>query len=208
MGNLVSICAPKALPIETTFNLPSPLPSWPQTDNGGFASGSINLGGLEVYQVSTFTKVWAILEGGPENLGATFFEPSFTPDGYFMLGCYSQPNNQPLYGWVLVGKDDGSHTEPTWDGALTMPTDYTLVWSSENSKLKQDGNGYIWLPVPPPGYRAVGHNVTNSPEKPPLEKIQCVRSDVTQSCQRATIIWEKGYVYMLLWGLHEVDLMA
>ncbi|OVA06422.1 Vacuolar protein sorting-associated protein 62 [Macleaya cordata] len=162
-------------------------------NNGGFASGSINLGGLEVYQISTFTKVWASLEGGPGNLGATFFEPSSIPDGYFMLGCYSQPNNQSLFGWVLVGKDNnGSSTEPTSKGTLALPMDYTLVWSSENSKLKKDGNGYIWLPVPPEGYSAVGHIVTRSPEKPPLDKIRCVRSELTDSCERTSLIWGGG----------------
>ncbi|OVA09335.1 Vacuolar protein sorting-associated protein 62 [Macleaya cordata] len=197
MGNLLSLGRKrKALPIATKFNLPSPLPSWPQSDNGGFASGGINLGGLEVHQISTFTKVWAILEGGPNNIGATFFEPSLIPDGYFMLGCYSQPNNQPLFGWVLVGKDDGS-IEPTSKAKLSLPMDYTLVWSSENSKLKQDGNGYIWLPVPPQGYRAVGHVVTSSLEKPPLDKIRCVHSDLTDSCEHGALIWGRGKLDLL-----------
>ncbi|XP_043690613.1 uncharacterized protein LOC122641443 [Telopea speciosissima] len=170
----------KALAITTMFNLPSPLPSWPP--GKGFASGSINLGGLEVCQVSTFTKVWATLEGGPDNLGATFFEPSSIPAGFFMLGCYSQPNNKPLFGWVLAGKDDGKN-------ALKMPVDYTLVWSSESLKIKQDGNGYIWLPTPPDGYRALGHVLTSSPEKPPLDKIRCVHSDLTDQCEVDTLIW-------------------
>ncbi|OVA09336.1 Vacuolar protein sorting-associated protein 62 [Macleaya cordata] len=143
------------------------------------------LGGLEVYQISTFTKVWASLEGGPGNLGATFFEPSSIPNGYYMLGCYSQPNNQPLFGWVLVGKDNGT-------GTLTMPMDYTLVWSSESSTIKKDGNGYIWLPVAPERYRVVGHVVTNSPAKPALDKILCVRSDLTDSCERTALIWGVG----------------
>ncbi|XP_042481609.1 uncharacterized protein LOC122062041 [Macadamia integrifolia] len=170
----------KALPITKMFNLPSPLPTWPP--GTGFASGSINLGGLEVCQVSTFTKVWATLEGGLDNLGATFFEPSSIPVGFFMLGCYSQPNNKPLFGWVLAGKDNGID-------ALKMPVDYTLVWSSESLKIKQDGNGYIWLPTPPEGYRAMGHVVTSSPEKPPLDKIRCARLDLTDQCKLDALIW-------------------
>ncbi|XP_042479428.1 uncharacterized protein LOC122060410 [Macadamia integrifolia] len=170
----------EALAITTMFNLPSPLPSWPP--GNGFASGSINLGELEVCQVSTFTKVWATHEGGPENLGATFFEPSSIPAGFFMLGCYSQPNNKPLFGWVLAGKDDSKE-------ALKMPVDYTLVWSSESLKIRQEGNGYIWLPTPPDGYRAMGHVVTSSPEKPPLDKIRCVRSDLTDQSELDMLIW-------------------
>ncbi|PIA53948.1 hypothetical protein AQUCO_00900490v1 [Aquilegia coerulea] len=189
MGNCLSCSTDffkesKALPIDTNFTLPSSLPPWPQ--GGGFASGRINLGGLEVCQISTFMKVWATLEGGPEDLGATFFEPWPVPDGFFMLGCYAQPNNKPLWGWVLVGKD--VENEPS-KGALKMPVDYMLIWSSESIEIKKNGNGYIWLPIPPDGYNAVGLVVTNSPDKPPLDKVRCVRSDLADSCEQDTWIW-------------------
>lgn len=174
----------KPLPIETMFKLPSPIPIWPSGE--GFASGTIDLGGLQVSQVSTFNKIWATLEGGPDNLGATFFEPTSIPEGFSMLGSYSQPNNQPLFGWVLVAKDV---TNGQSKGALKMPTDYTLVWSSETQKIKQDGVGYIWLPTPPDGYKPAGHVVTGSPEKPPLDKIRCVRSDLTDTIEIDNWIW-------------------
>ncbi|KAE8038158.1 hypothetical protein FH972_010694 [Carpinus fangiana] len=171
----------KALPIETIFKLPSPIPVWPKGD--GFASGIIDLGGLQVCQISSLNRVWATHEGGPDNLGATFFEPSRMPEGFFMLGCYSQPNNTPFFGWVLVGKDGGS------GGALKKPLDYTLIWSSESLKIKQDGNGYVWLPIPPDGYKAIGHIVTNSPQKPSPDKIMCVRSDLTDQSDADSWIW-------------------
>lgn len=56
-------------------------------------------------QITTFNKIWSTLEGGPDNLGATFYEPSSIPEGFFMLTSYSQSNNKPLFGWVLVAKD-------------------------------------------------------------------------------------------------------
>nr|DAD30138.1 TPA_asm: hypothetical protein HUJ06_031606 [Nelumbo nucifera] len=180
MGNcLITSLSAARDPIETIFKLPSPLPSWPRGD--GFATGIISLGGVEVCLVSTFTKVWAVHEGGPGNLGATFFEPSPIPAGFFMLGCYSQPNNVPLFGWALAGKDDGG--DPSTE-ALQTPLDYTLVWNSESLQIKKDGNGYIWLPT-----QAVGYVVTTSPEKPPLDKVRCVRSDLTDQCERETWIW-------------------
>ncbi|XP_023883869.2 hypothetical protein At1g04090 [Quercus suber] len=171
------------LPVDNIFKLPSPLPTWPP--GNGFASGIINLGGLQVRQISSFNKVWATKEGGPDNLGATFFEPSNVPQGFFMLGSYSQANNQTFFGRVLVAKDDSG-------GALKKPLDYTLVWSSESSKIKQDGNGYIWLPTPPDGYKAVGHVVTSSPNKPSPDQIRCVRSDLTNQCEAHTWTWGPG----------------
>ncbi|KAM5552080.1 hypothetical protein ABKV19_026775 [Rosa sericea] len=189
MGNCLSLsCSTKnimANPIETTFKLPSPLPSWPS--GSGFANGIIHLGGLQVCQISSFNEVWATHEGGPDNLGATFFEPSPLPQGFYMLGCYSQPNNKPLFGWALAAKAD-DHSSSPWP-ALQQPVDYTLVWSSESVKMKKDGDGYLWLPTAPERYAAIGHVVTSSPEKPSLDKIRCVRSDLTDQCEADSWIW-------------------
>lgn len=132
-------------------------------------------------QISTFTKVWATHEGGQDNRGATFFKPTQIPTGFHMLGCYCQPNNKPLFGWVLAGKDD--------DGVLAKPVDYILVWSSDSLNINQDGHGYIWLPIAPQGYVAVGHTITNSPIKPSLDEMRCVRSDLTEPCEEDNWIW-------------------
>ncbi|CAN6844984.1 unnamed protein product [Brassica oleracea] len=190
MGNCLSITDPspeavsekilKALPVETPFKFPSPLPTLPQ--GNGFAKRTIDLGGLEVSQVSTFNKVWSTYEGGPDNLGATFFEPSSVPSGFSILGYYAQPNNHQLFGWVLTARDLSSNT-------LKSPLDYTLVANTESLKIKQDGPGYIWLPVPPDGYQAVGLLVTTTSQKPPLDKLRCVRSDLTEQCEADTWIW-------------------
>ncbi|XP_017244722.1 hypothetical protein At1g04090 [Daucus carota subsp. sativus] len=172
------------LPVQSIFKLPSPPPPWPSGQ--GFANGTIDLGGLLVSQISSFSKVWAALEGGPDNRGATFYEPSLIPEGFFMLGSYSQPNNRPLFGWVLVAKDVTNNAS---QGALALPTNYTLVWSSESRDIKQDGVGYIWLPTPPQGYNPIGHVVTNSSERPPLDMIRCVRSDLTALIEIEGLIW-------------------
>ncbi|KAK1401349.1 Vacuolar protein sorting-associated protein 62 [Heracleum sosnowskyi] len=174
----------KPLPVETTFKIPAPIPKWPS--GNGFASGTIDLGEVKVSHISTFSKVWTAYEGGPDNVGATFYEPISVPQGFSILGYYSQPNNQVLYGWVVVAK---AVTNDQSRPALTLPTDYTLVWSSDSQKLKQDGLGYIWLPVPSTGYKAVGHVVTNSSGKPSLDKIRCVRSDLTEDIETGNWIW-------------------
>ncbi|ESQ39057.1 hypothetical protein EUTSA_v10001386mg [Eutrema salsugineum] len=191
MGNCLSISDPpledvsqkilKALPVETAFKFPSPLPTFTH-QGGGFAKQTIDLGGLEVSQVSTFSKVWSTYEGGPNNLGATFFEPSLIPSGFSILGYYAQSNNRQLFGWVLTARDLSSNT-------LKPPIDYTLVGNTESLKIKQDRPGYIWQPVPPDGYQAVGLIVTDSSQKPPLDKLRCVRSDLTEQCEADTWVW-------------------
>ncbi|GFZ02733.1 beta-hexosaminidase 2 [Actinidia rufa] len=57
MVNPLSSCCSKntkPLPIENLFKLPSPIPTW--QPGGVFGRGTIDLGGLQVRQVSTFTK--------------------------------------------------------------------------------------------------------------------------------------------------------
>ena len=122
-------------------------------------------------QITSFTKIWSSQEGGPGNVGVTFYEPSTIPNESSLLGCYAQPNNKPFYGYVLVGKD---LTNDPLKGTLAKPVDYTLVWTSNSLTIKQDGPVYIWLPTPPDGYKAVGHVITVSSKKPPLDKVRCV----------------------------------
>ncbi|KAJ6355478.1 hypothetical protein OIU77_005966 [Salix suchowensis] len=160
MGNSTS-ATKEALPIDTSFKLPSPLPSLPQGE--GFGNGVINLGGgLQVCQIVSLSKIWATNEGGPAN-------PT--------TGCSMDG--------ILAGKDETGE-------ALKKPIDYTLVWSSGSLQIKQEGVGYIWLPTPPDGYKALGCVVTTSPEKPSLEKVRCARSDLTDDCQADKWIWGQG----------------
>ncbi|KAL4564984.1 hypothetical protein LXL04_029064 [Taraxacum kok-saghyz] len=163
----------EAFPIDIGFKFPSALPSWPQGE--GFASGILNLGGLEICQVTSFKKIWSTSQEGSNDTDITFFEPSPIPDGFSLLGCFCQSNNTPLFGWILAGKDVSG-------GTLVNPVDYTLVWSSKDSC-------YIWLPTPPEGYKSVGYAITTSPEKPFLDKIRCVRTDLTDELETDTLLW-------------------
>ncbi|GJV27751.1 vacuolar protein sorting-associated protein 62 [Tanacetum coccineum] len=175
MGNSGS----KSFPIDTSFKLPSPLPSWPQGE--GFASGIIDLGGLEVCQVTSLKKIWSTSQIGSNDIDVTFFEPSPIPNGFSMLGCYCQSNATPLFGWVLAGKDVSG-------GTLANPIDYTLVWNSTKSPC------YIWLPTPPEGYKSVGYTITTSSAKPSLDNIKCVRADLTDELETDTLLWSSKEV--------------
>ncbi|CAJ1958309.1 unnamed protein product [Sphenostylis stenocarpa] len=176
----------EALAIDTIFKLPVPITnsSWPQ--GGNFASEIIDLGGLQVYEASTFMNVWGVYQGGADDQGFSVFEPTGIPRGFSMLGSYCQPNNKPLFGWILVAKDVSANTSsPT----LKQPLDYTLVWNSASLKINQDMPIYIWLPTAPDGYKAVGHVVTNTSDKPSLDKVRCVRSDFTDQSETNDLIW-------------------
>ena len=102
-----------------------------------FATRFLSLGDLIVSKATYFKVVWRTHSGGPDNLGATFFEPSTTDDvaqGYKVLGYYSQPNNQPFTKRSMLAFDRHLH------GDMKAPVDYNYVWSSMySSNVNQDG---------------------------------------------------------------------
>ncbi|CAN8253818.1 unnamed protein product [Cochlearia groenlandica] len=176
-----------SLPVETTFTFPSPFPTI-LPNGGNFGKGTIDLGGLEVSQVSisnyTSRRVWITHEGGRDNLGFSIFEPINLPPNFFKLGFYAQPNNKKLFGWILVAKDlSGSSLKP--------PIDYVEVVNTTSLNIKQEQYVYFWEPICSNGYQGVGLFVTTSLEKPLLkqEYISCVRSDFTEQSEADTLIW-------------------
>ncbi|XP_057961876.1 hypothetical protein At1g04090 [Malania oleifera] len=183
---------PEFYPIEPApFSLPAPLPRWPQGQ--GFAAGRICLGEIEVLKISEFESIWSCTTLHGREKGVTFYKPVGIPDGFFCLGYYCQPNDQPLRGFVLVAQNVSSskpevscvHESVPNIPALKKPLNYTLIWSIESH---QDGDVYFWLPNPPVGYKAVGFVVTNKPDEPMLEEVRCVRADLTRKCEAYDMI--------------------
>ncbi|KAJ0747656.1 putative vacuolar protein sorting-associated protein [Helianthus annuus] len=153
---------------------------------GDFGKGAIDLGGLEVYEALYFKKIWDTHSGGPKGLGASFYEPTSIPSGFNLIGHYCKPNSIAMFATVLTAKDT---TGDPSQGALKSPIDYTLIWTSKGLNVSQREDGYIWLPIPPNGYKAIGHIVTTSPVKPSLDKVRCVRSDFTDLTKVDKWIW-------------------
>ncbi|XP_047316240.1 uncharacterized protein LOC124919919 [Impatiens glandulifera] len=169
------------------FSLPSPIPTWPQGQ--GFGGGKICLGDIEVVQIGTLESIWNCNHSSRKGTrGATFYRPVGIPDGYFCLGHYCHPNNQPLRGFLLVAKEiitNPSSNPP----ALSEPSGYTLVWCIDSYE-SNIGTCYIWLPNPTKGYKATGFVVTDGPEMPGLDEVRCVREDLTEVCETFDVIME------------------
>lgn len=174
------------------FSLPSPLPSWPKGQ--GFATGTIPLGEIEVVKITDFESVWSCRPLRGKSTGVSFYKPANIPEGFFCLGYYCQPNDQPLRGYVLVAREatspkpevgciqDSALEHP----ALEKPINYTLLWSSNSDS---DGYGYFWMPNPPSGYRAMGFVLTNNPQEPKVDEVRCVRVDLTETCETSDAIF-------------------
>lgn len=174
-----------AIPDIDSFSLPSPIPEWPP--GHGFATGTINLGELEVREITKFQFIWGS-DMKNRRKGVNFFKPIGIPDGYFCLGHYSQSDEIPLRGFVLVAREVNKSKSP----ALIEPLDYTLIWCPDNwTEENVHGHGYFWLPIAPEGYKALGFIVTNKPAKPDLKEIKCVREDLTTSCEPHRLLLNK-----------------
>ncbi|XVE77987.1 hypothetical protein DITRI_Ditri13aG0108000 [Diplodiscus trichospermus] len=179
-----------------TFSLPAPLPQWPQGQ--GFASGKINLGELEVVKISTFKFIWSS-NLKDKKKGVIVYKPVGIPDGFYSLGHYCQSDDKPLRGFVLVARGVPSESEAAdfstcvASPALREPLDYSLVWSSDDgSEESLEGCGFFWLPQPPEGYKSMGYLVTNSAKKPKLDKVRCVRADLTDRCENYKVILDSS----------------
>lgn len=186
------------------FNLPSPIPQWPKGQ--GFGKGSIYIGELEIVRVTQFESVWSCYQLQDKNKGAVFYRPIKLTNGFFCLGHYCQPVDQPLRGFVLAAREVAASKGERLP-AVQKPSDYKLIWSSDDGKednvdgcgslKKADyGCGYFWLPCPPEGYKAVGYVVTRDSNKPSLEEIRCVRADLTDTCEAHGLIVETESSYM------------
>ncbi|KAL6146846.1 hypothetical protein ACLB2K_057523 [Fragaria x ananassa] len=170
------------------YSLPSPLPKWPQGQS--FASGRICLGEIEVVQVTEFESVWSCNRLRGKSKAVTFYRPAGIPDDFFCLGHYCQPNDQPLRGFLLAARDMVATRKDMGDGlvqdlvqklpALINPLNYSLVWNADSTN---GGCGYIWMPNPPVGYKAMGFVVTDDSEEPSLDVVRCVREDLTETCE-------------------------
>ncbi|XP_017249123.1 hypothetical protein At1g04090 [Daucus carota subsp. sativus] len=172
-----------------SFSLPAPIPQWPQGQ--GFATGKINLGEIEVCQVTNFEFIWGCKLTSDSKSGISFYKPCIVPNGYFILGYYCQSNRKPIRGFVLAAreavtrrKEDSCSNNPDYIPALIKPLSYSLVWCIDERR-EDDLNGgvYIWLPQPPDGYKSLGYIVTNKLEMPNIEEVRCVRADLTDNCE-------------------------
>lgn len=188
-----------------TFSLPASLPQWPSGQ--GFGLGRINLGELEVADITSFEFVWRYCSRRDNKKSVSFYKPDKLPEDFHCLGHYCQSDSHLLRGFLLVARQVNKSSEP----ALVQPLDYTLVWSSNDlsEERQSESYGYFWLPQPPQGYKPIGYLVTTSPAKPELDQVRCVRADLTDKCEAhkviITAISDSLSIPMFIWKTRPSD---
>lgn len=94
-------------------------------------------------------------------------DDGFKPLGSLAISGYDDPTGKQ--GVMMVKAKNDSD-------ALAEPVDYTLLFQTQNFP------GSLWIPVPPPGYKAMGIVAFAGAfawDKPRLSDVVCVREDLT-----------------------------
>ncbi|MBN2036067.1 MAG: Vps62-related protein [Chitinispirillaceae bacterium] len=145
----------------------------------------IDVGGLQIGFVNTYTKVWTDEGSGGSNDGSYWNPVVDTSDGFFPVGSYGRAGyiaTPTKEEWMVVVRDGNGM------GILKHPTDYQQVWTDAGSGANADGS--FWRPVPPTGYVALGL-VANSPyTKPSVNQVMCVKEEFTiPAAPSSTMVW-------------------
>lgn len=139
--------------------------------------------GIELTPVTRFDLMWSDRGSGANDDGS-FYRPVPSP-GYFSLGDYAQRGYDPPAprGTVYAAR---SMTKGGIN-ALARPVDYRLVWTDKGSGAHEDGS--FWMPVPPPGYHALGLVAQRGYEKPSLDAVMCVYDAYVAAATCGPAIW-------------------
>ena len=156
---------------------------------------SIKLENLLINFTTEFQRIWD--SRGSDSKPGSFWRPTPDPDllpGYFPLGDIVAPGfdniNQNCIA-AVVCEGDPQLQDASKGNALSRPDDFEQVWRDSGSGARSDLT--IWRPIPPDGYVALGMVCSNGRDKPLLNTVRCVRSDLVIASPINHMIWsDKG----------------
>ncbi|CAM6085299.1 unnamed protein product [Calypogeia fissa] len=143
----------------------------------GSAPGSPSQSIRKFSNAPQFERIWWD-KGSDSRQGVSIWRPK-TSCGYPILGDCLVEGLEPPRSDVSIQRYD--------TGILVKPINYLL-------RVYISGKGledlYIWFPVAPTGYMAVGCVATTADQMPPVDRVWCVRSDyVTRAKSPMRLIW-------------------
>lgn len=142
---------------------------------------------LRITFTTQFALQWSDKGSGGKHDGA-FWRPvaAGNLNGFYPLGDYGAGNYNDVNGQAAVAVV--SDINGASGDALRPPLDYELVWTDTGSGSSRDGS--MWRPLPPSGYVALGLVCNNGYDKPALEIIRCVRSDLVVASLVGDLVWD------------------
>ncbi|KAK3157946.1 hypothetical protein QOZ80_2AG0130600 [Eleusine coracana subsp. coracana] len=128
---------------------------------------------------TNFKRVWSSPDGDLPGYNLTFWRPQ-APSNYVILGdCVSSRSEPPSQVVVAVSNTYGRVRKPIGFRLVhILPGSLNLVDSSQSTVENECS---IWIPVPPPGYLALGCVVNIGKQPPSNHVVYCLRSDLVTS---------------------------
>jgi Vacuolar protein sorting-associated protein 62/Insecticidal Crystal Toxin, P42/Ricin-type beta-trefoil lectin domain-like len=139
---------------------------------------SMTANGLEVIFVASFKRTWGDWGSGADS-DVSCWEP-ILPNGFQALGHYAHSSYDEPTTVMLAVRE-------TEKGVLAHPVDYKRIWGDWGSGADHDGS--LWEPIPPTGYAALGSVSVGGYDKPPLNKVVCVRNNLVIEAHIKDRIW-------------------
>lgn len=133
------------------------------------------------FVVREFNLIWNDKGSGGRYDGAFYRQ---VPDaGTYILGDYGQNNyNQPAPNRSVLS------FKPIKDDALKHPVRFELVWKDSGSGANRDGS--FWLPIPPPGYKALGLVCQSGYNSPAINTFMCVKDAYIVRGELLSRVWD------------------
>ncbi|XP_073012998.1 uncharacterized protein [Typha latifolia] len=128
---------------------------------------------------TNFKRVWVSPKGDLTGYNLTFWRPQ-APPNYAILGdCVTSRPIPPSHVVVAVSNAYGRVRKPVGFKLIALFSKFQEF--SGQTQSSNDNDCSIWMPIPPPGYSALGcvAHVGNQP--PPNHIVYCLRSDLVTS---------------------------
>ncbi|CAL9040995.1 unnamed protein product [Musa banksii] len=128
---------------------------------------------------TNFKQIWASPKGDLPGYNLTFWRPQ-APPNYSILGdCVTSRSIPPSQVVLAVSNTYGRVRKPL--GFKFIGLISNILALGDVTKLNNDSDCSIWMPIPPPGYSALGCVAHPGSQPPPNHIVHCLRADLLTS---------------------------
>ncbi|KAF9594340.1 hypothetical protein IFM89_030469 [Coptis chinensis] len=126
---------------------------------------------------TNFNRLWVSPKGNGPGYKLTFWRPR-APSNYVILGdCVTSRPIPPSQAVMAVSNMYGRVRKPLGFKLIGLFSSIQAL-EGDRGQSEVDGDCSLWLPVPPPGYCALGCVAHIGSQPPPNHIVYCIRSDL------------------------------
>ncbi|XP_078433928.1 calcium-dependent lipid-binding family protein isoform X2 [Wolffia australiana] len=128
---------------------------------------------------TNFKRLWVSQRGNGFGFNLTFWRPQATSNFAILGDCVTSRPEPPSQVVMAVGNAYGRVRKPVGFKIICSLSDIQN-WNQE-SEVDADNQCFLWMPIAPPGYTAMGCVAHPGNGPPPNNVVHCIRSDLV-SC--------------------------